>query len=126
MRVFALLAAAFVAVPALFGGVARAQTDDYVPSASDFGGVGLMQTRSARFGPDGQLDVGYSEIVPYERYLITLQALPANATRLGVRAEFEKVAQGGRILSVSQEETAEIERRLIGEIHKALEAQSKT
>jgi len=60
------------------------------------------------------------------QYLITLQALPANATRLGVRAEFEKVAQGGRILSVSQEETAELERRLIGEIHKALEAQSKT
>lgn len=60
------------------------------------------------------------------QYLITLQALPANATRLGVRAEFEKVAQGGRILSVSQEETAEIERRLIGEIHKALESPSKT
>mgnify|MGYP003335911094 FL=1 len=60
------------------------------------------------------------------QYLITLQALPANTTRLGVRAEFEKVAQGGRILSVSQEETAEIERRLIGEIHKALETQSKT
>ncbi len=60
------------------------------------------------------------------QYLITLQALPANTTRLGVRAEFEKVAQGGRILSVSQEETAEIERRLIGEIHKALESPSKT
>ncbi|SPP65845.1 hypothetical protein [Nitrospira lenta] len=60
------------------------------------------------------------------QYLITLQALPANITRLGVRAEFEKVAQGGRILSVSQEETAEIERRLIGEIHKALESPSKT
>ncbi|MEK7869134.1 MAG: hypothetical protein AAB271_02275, partial [Nitrospirota bacterium] len=60
------------------------------------------------------------------QYLITLQTLPANTTRLGVRAEFEKVAQGGRILSVSQEETAEIERRLIGEIHKALESPSKT
>lgn len=60
------------------------------------------------------------------QYLVTLQALPANTTRLGVRAEFEKVAQGGRILSVSQEETAEIERRLIGEIHKAIESLSKT
>ncbi len=60
------------------------------------------------------------------QYLITLQALPANTTRLGVRAEFEKVAQGGRILSVSQEETAEIERRLIGEIHKVLESPGKT
>ena len=60
------------------------------------------------------------------QYLIALQALPANVTKLTVKAEFEKVAQGGRILSVSAEETAEIERRLIGEISKALEAPSKT
>jgi hypothetical protein len=60
------------------------------------------------------------------QYLISLQALPANATKLGVKAEFEKVAQGGRILSVSAEETAEIERRLIGEIRKALDAPNKT
>lgn len=60
------------------------------------------------------------------QYLISLQALPANGTKLGVKAEFEKVAQGGRILSVSAEETAEIERRLIGEIGKALDAFGKT
>lgn len=60
------------------------------------------------------------------QYLIALQALPANVTKLSVKAEFEKIAQGGRILSVSPEETAEIERRLIGEISKALEAPSKT
>ena len=60
------------------------------------------------------------------QYLISLQVLPANVTKLGVKAEFEKVAQGGRILTVSAEETAEIERRLIGEISKALEAPSKT
>ncbi len=60
------------------------------------------------------------------QYLIALQALPANVTKLTVKAEFEKVAQGGRILSVSAEETAEIERRLISEITKALEAPSKT
>ncbi|ALA60103.1 hypothetical protein [Nitrospira moscoviensis] len=60
------------------------------------------------------------------QYLIALQALPGNVTKLSVKAEFEKIAQGGRILSVSAEETAEIERRLIGEISKALEAPSKT
>lgn len=60
------------------------------------------------------------------QYLISLQALPANVTKLGVKADFEKVAQGGRILSVSAEETAEIERRLIGEIGKALETPGKT
>lgn len=59
------------------------------------------------------------------QYLITLQARPDKTTTLSVRAEFEKVAQGGRILSVSQEETAEIEQRLIGEIRKALAPQGK-
>ncbi len=60
------------------------------------------------------------------QYIISLQGLPASITKLVVKAEFEKVAQGGRILSVSAEEIAEIERRLIGEISKALEASSKT
>jgi hypothetical protein len=60
------------------------------------------------------------------QYVISLQALPANVTKLSVKAEFEKLAQGGRILTVSAEETSEIERRLIGEINKALEAPSKT
>jgi hypothetical protein len=43
-----------------------------------------------------------------------------------VKAEFERVAQGGRILTVSHEETSEIERRLINEINKALESPAKT
>lgn len=60
------------------------------------------------------------------QYVVSLHALPANLTRLIVKAEFEKLAQGGRILSVSAEETAEIERRLIAEIGKALAAPSKT
>ncbi len=60
------------------------------------------------------------------QYVVSLQAQPANLTRVIVKAEFEKVAQGGRILSVSAEETAEIERRFIGEVSKALAAPSKT
>jgi hypothetical protein len=60
------------------------------------------------------------------QYVVSLQAQPANVTRLSVKADFEKLAQGGRILSVSAEETTEIERRLIGEISKALAAPSKT
>jgi F0F1-type ATP synthase membrane subunit b/b' len=58
--------------------------------------------------------------------VIAIQAQPLNVTRLSVKAEFEKLAQGGRILSVSPEETAEIERRLIGEVSKALAAPTKT
>ena len=60
------------------------------------------------------------------QYVIAVQAQPLNVTRLSVKAEFEKLAQGGRILSVSAEETAEIERRLIGEVSKALAAPTKT
>jgi len=60
------------------------------------------------------------------QYVLSLQAQPSNMTRLSVKADFEKLAQGGRILTVSPEETAEIERRLIGEITKALAAPSKT
>jgi hypothetical protein len=60
------------------------------------------------------------------QYVLSLQALPSNITRLNVKADFEKLAQGGRILSVSPEEVAEIERSLIREIHKALASPSKT
>jgi hypothetical protein len=60
------------------------------------------------------------------QYVVSLQSQPANVTRLSVKADFEKLAQGGRILSVSPEETAEIERRLIGEVSKALSAPNKT
>lgn len=46
------------------------------PSSSDFGGAGLLQTRTARFMADGTLNVGYLKYRPYERYLITLTPLP--------------------------------------------------
>jgi hypothetical protein len=59
------------------------------------------------------------------QYVLSLQALPTNVTRLAVKADFEKLMQGGRVLTVSAEETAEIERRLIAEINKAVAAPSK-
>ena len=60
------------------------------------------------------------------QYELSFHALPSNVTRLSVKADFEKLAQGGRILSVSAEEVAEIERSLIREINKALSSPSKT
>ena len=60
------------------------------------------------------------------QFMLSLHALPSNVTRLSVKADFEKLAQGGRILSVSAEEVAEIERSLIREINKALASPSKT
>lgn len=60
------------------------------------------------------------------QYVLSLHALPSNTTRLSVKADFDKLAQGGRILSVSAEEVAEIERSLIREINKALASPNKT
>ncbi|HJS66597.1 MAG TPA: hypothetical protein VJ760_04625 [Nitrospiraceae bacterium] len=60
------------------------------------------------------------------QYVLSLHALPSNVTKLTVKADFEKLAQGGRILSVSAEEVAEIERSLLREINKALASPSKT
>jgi len=60
------------------------------------------------------------------QYLVSLEALPDSQTKLSVKAEFERVAQGGRVLNVSPEETVEIEQRLIREISKALASPTKT
>lgn len=60
------------------------------------------------------------------QYLVSLQALPDNQTKLSVKAEFERIAQGGRVLSVSAEETVEIEQRLIRELNKVLATPAKT
>jgi hypothetical protein len=46
------------------------------PSSSDFGGIGLLQTRTARFADDGQFELGYYDIDPYRRYLFNFQLLP--------------------------------------------------
>ena len=45
-------------------------------TANDFGSVGLLQTRTARFRDDGDLDVGTAFIDPYRRYYISFQAMP--------------------------------------------------
>lgn len=54
------------------------------------------------------------------QFLLSLQPLPANTTRLTVKADFEKIAQGGGILAAGPDETGEIEQRLIAEIKKSL------
>ena len=59
------------------------------------------------------------------QYLVSIQALPSNHARLSVKAEFEKMGQGGRVVVAGNEEIAEIERRLIGEIQQALAAPGK-
>jgi len=75
-----------------------------------------------KVSPPASLEVSGSR----NQYVLSLHALPSNITRLNVKADFEKLAQGGRILSVSAEEVAEIERSLILEVNKALASPNKT
>jgi hypothetical protein len=75
-----------------------------------------------KVSPPASLEIAGSR----NQYVLSLHALPSNVTRLSVKADFEKLAQGGRILSVSAEEVAEIERSLIREIDKTLASPSKT
>jgi hypothetical protein len=59
------------------------------------------------------------------QYLVSLQTLPSKGTRVSVKADFEKIAQGNKILTASPEEAAEIERRLIADISRSLDAAGK-
>ena len=43
-----------------------------IVTTGDWGGVGLLQTRTARFDPDGQFNIGYSFVNPYKRYTLSL------------------------------------------------------
>lgn len=54
------------------------------------------------------------------QYVVFVQAVAATRTRVSVKAEFERMAQGNRILPAGGEEASEIERRLIAEISKVL------
>jgi hypothetical protein len=58
-------------------------------------------------------------------YLVRMQAAGSKGTRLSVKADFEKMAHGNKILPANGEETAEIERRLISEIQKAIVPEGK-
>ena len=57
---------------------AKATHSDFavVPAQSDFGGVGVFQTPTARMHPDGFFSVGYSHVHPFNRIRFSLQFLP--------------------------------------------------
>ena len=44
--------------------------------ASDYGGVGLFQTPTARFNQDGMFTIHYSDTQEYRRTSVTLQVFP--------------------------------------------------
>lgn len=53
-----------------------ADPDRRFSSVNDFGGIGLLQTPTARAAQDGQFYGGASLVWPYVRYFVTLQATP--------------------------------------------------
>ena len=90
--------------------------------------VSIKTDQKAVYVTERKVSPPISLEVPGSRnqYVLSLQGLPSNITKLNVKADFEKLAQGGRVLSVSAEEVAEIERSLLREVNKALSAPSKT
>ena len=70
--------------------IAHAATGE---SQSDFGGVGLMQTPTARFAPQGELSFTYSRTQPYKRF--SVNATPFEWMELGFRyVSVETVSYG--------------------------------
>lgn len=46
------------------------------PVASDWGGVGLMQTPTARMADEGEISITASHTSPYSRYTVSMQPMP--------------------------------------------------
>ncbi len=69
------LSAVATGVVAVYAHPAMAQASDQY-TTNDYGGIGLLQIRTARFAPDGQFEIGASFVNPYRRYYMTWQILP--------------------------------------------------
>jgi hypothetical protein len=69
------LSAVATGVVAVWAHPAMAQAGDQY-TTNDYGGIGLLQTRTARFAPDGEFEIGASFVNPYRRYYMTWQILP--------------------------------------------------
>ena len=54
------------------------------------------------------------------QYIVMIEKGPADHTILWIRAEFEKLSRNGNIFTAPQAELADIEIRLIQEIHETL------
>lgn len=72
----ALTAAAMAVCGGRAAGAASWDDGLDIYSVNEFGGVGLLQTRTARFAPDGMMEVGASFLNPFRRYYINWQILP--------------------------------------------------
>jgi hypothetical protein len=60
------------------------------------------------------------------QYLLVLEGVGQEATTLRVKAHYEKISQEGKILGVSDNEKADIERRMIRAVEEVLQESVKT
>ena len=90
--------------------------------------VGLKSDQRAIYVTERKVSSPTSIEVPGFRneYLLSIQGFPGKGTHVVVKAAFERMAQGGKIMIASPEEIAEIERRLLSEITKSAGTAGKT
>ncbi|VEB51451.1 lipoprotein [Salmonella enterica subsp. enterica] len=69
------------------------------PSQSDFGGVGLLQTPTARMAREGEMSLNYRDNDQYRYYSASVQLFPVAGNHVALyRCPYEKVQQRGIIL----------------------------
>lgn len=94
-----------VSVLACMGAPAQAAPFDPYPVptlTNDFGGVGLLQTPTARFARDGQFTAGFNHVSPYSRYFVTMQAMPWLETTLRYTSVSNRLYSGNPDFSGDQ------------------------
>ena len=101
LRVTAWLVAVVAAVGGLLAPASAATFPEDIYSTNDFGGIGLITTRTARFSPDGQFEIGASFVEPYRRYYMNWQILPWAEITFRY-TDVTNVINGGPVLDQSQ------------------------
>ncbi|GAB4570574.1 MAG: hypothetical protein Tsb008_00020 [Rhodothalassiaceae bacterium] len=83
----------------LAGGSALAQSA--APSANDFGGIGLLETRTARMAADGTVEIGGFAREPYRGVYVLAQPFPWLEITFRT-TDFTNVRRDGTLLELSQ------------------------
>lgn len=99
-----LLAALLVAAGILPASAQESAASKKSPSTlNDFGGVGLLQTRTARMRDDGDFSIGLSSIDAYTRLSLTWQIMPwMEATFRYTDVQNRQFGEGGRLTASTQ------------------------
>lgn len=86
-------AAAFAGL--LLAGLATARAEEIPPTGSDFGGVGLIETRNARMREDGTLEAGAALRHQRRFWFLNFQALPFLETTFRLTERLDATAGSG-------------------------------